>query len=113
MGNIGEIRKAAEASERQPASLEDAMEIIASLRATVDEQQDYIDELEGLIKTGDLDDLRERLVMKILPSMIEKFGADLNSGQTAQGDYGRMMIASNAVKLADAVKNEMGYPKDF
>ena len=95
-----------------PASLEDAMEIIASLRATVDEQQDCIDILEEDSEKR-VDDLRERLVMKILPSMIEKFGADLNSGQAAHGDYGRMMIASNAVKLADAVRNEMGYPKDF
>lgn len=112
MGSIGEIRKAAEGPEIQPASLEDAIEVIASLRATVDEQQDYIDMLEEDSEKR-VDGLRERLVMKILPSMIEKFGADLNSGQTAQGDFGRMMIASNAVKLADAVKNEMGYPKDF
>jgi hypothetical protein len=88
----------------EPQTMEDAKEIIASLRNTVDEQQDYIDVLEDQIKSGDASSRRERLVAAIVPSMIDHFRGDLS---VDGGGYARVLITTQTLKLADRLIMEM------
>lgn len=104
MPSVKDIYLVASKAEQQPDNLEDAIEIIKSLRASVDEQQDYIDALEEVgVKSPDIE-FRDMLVLRILPTMINHFRGDLGRDG---GDYARAMISAETVKLADAVIREM------
>ena len=98
--DIGRPRK-----EGDPANLEDAIEMIASLRAVVDEQADQIEELTFV--DTDKRHRRERFVALILPKMIDMFGCDMNVERVDEREHSRSLICSNTVRLADRLIAEM------
>lgn len=88
-------------------NLDDAIEIIASLRATVDEQAEYINVLENLTKqpTAPVLTRRDRLVEAILPVVVQKFTM---RSEGIAADHDRLFICSTTIKLVDQMIREMG-----
>lgn len=101
MGQVHDLKT--QSVEREPENLDDALEIIRSLRAVGDELSDQVEALEDKLSDS-FCSRRDRLIDLILPKMIDRFGEDI--GKYPE-NYGYSIISKHTICLANTLLRDL------